>query len=50
MIISSRSAHSFRILVVRNDVVVVGKLFAADGAYSGLLPHFAVQQFSHLRR
>ncbi len=35
--------------MVRNDVVVVGELFVADRAYSGLLPHLAVQQFSHLR-
>src|SRR5207302_7201997 len=50
MVVSPGSAHSFRISMVRNDVVVVGELFVADGAYSGLLPHLAVQQFSHLRR
>jgi len=50
MIISPRSAHSFRILVVRNDVVVVGEFFVADGADSALLPHLAVQQFPYLRR
>ena len=38
------------ILVIRYDVVVVGELFVADRAYSGLLPHLAVQQFSHLCR
>jgi hypothetical protein len=35
--------------VIWNDVVVVGELFVADRAYSGLLPHLAVQQFPHLR-
>ena len=50
VVISPRSAHSFRILVVRNDVVVVGELFVTDGADSGLLPHLAVQEFPHLRR
>jgi hypothetical protein len=37
MIVSPSSSHSFRILVVRNDIVVVGELFVADGAYSGVL-------------
>jgi hypothetical protein len=50
MIISPGSSHSFRILVVWNDVVIVGKLFVADRAYPGLLPHLAVQQCSHLCR
>ncbi len=50
VIVSPRSSHSFGILVVWNDVVVVGELFVADRAYSGLLPHLAVQQFSHLCR
>jgi hypothetical protein len=49
MVISPRSTHSFGILMVWNDVVVVGELFVADRAYSGLLPHLAVQQFPHLR-
>jgi hypothetical protein len=50
MIISPRSSHSFRILVVRNNVVVVAKLLVADGAYSGLLPHLTVQECTHLSR
>ena len=37
MIISPRSSHSFRILVVRDDVVVIREFFVADGAYPGLL-------------
>ena len=36
--------------MIRHDVVVVGKLFVADRAYSRLLPHLAVQEFSHFSR
>ncbi len=50
MIVSPGSSHSFRILVVWNDVVVVGELFVADRAYSGLFPHLSVHQFSHFSR
>src|SRR5690349_8607699 len=48
MIVPPGSSHSFRILVVRNNVVVVGKLFVTDRADSGLLAHLAVQQLPHL--
>jgi len=50
MIVPPGSSHSFGILVIRNDVIVVGELIVADRAYSGLLPHLAVQQCSHLCR
>ena len=36
--------------MIWHDVVIVGKLFVADRAYSGLLPHLAVQKFSHFSR
>jgi hypothetical protein len=42
MIISPGSTHSFRILVVWDDVVVVREFFVADGAYPGLLSNFAI--------
>lgn len=50
VIVPPRSAHSFRILVVRNNVVVVRKLFMTDRAYAALQPDFAVQQLSHFCR
>jgi len=48
MVVPPSSAHSLRILVVRNDVVVVGELFVADGAYTSLLSDLTVQQLPHL--
>ncbi len=50
MVISPRSAHSFRVFVVRDDVVVIRKVFVADGAYSALLDNLSVQKFPHLGR
>lgn len=50
VIIPPRSAHSFRILVVRNDVVVVRELFVTDCAYPSLLSDLTVQQLPHLGR
>jgi hypothetical protein len=47
MIISPRATHSSGILVVRDNVVVVGELFVADCAYSFLLGDFPLQQFPH---
>ena len=49
VIISPSSAHSFRIPVVRDHIVVVRKLFMADGAFPVLLDNFPVQQFPHFR-
>jgi len=50
VIVPPRSAHSLRILVIRNDVVVVREFVVADRAYAALLPDLAVQQFPHLGR
>jgi hypothetical protein len=50
VVISPSPAHSFRILVVRNDVVVVGELFVAEGTYARLLSDLTVQQLPHLGR
>ena len=36
--------------MIRHDVVVVGELFVADGAYASLLSDLAVQQRPHFRR
>jgi hypothetical protein len=50
MVVSPRSSHTFRILVVRDDVVVIREVFVADGAYATLLDNLSVQQFPHLGR
>ena len=50
MIVSPRSTHTLRILVIRDNVVVVGEFFVADGANAALLPDFAVQELPHLPR
>jgi hypothetical protein len=42
MIVSPCAAHSFRILVIWNDVIVVGKLLMADGAFPVLLHNLPV--------
>ena len=36
--------------MIRHDVVVVGELFVADGAFLVLIDDLPVQQFPHLRR
>ena len=50
MIIPPRSSHSFRVLVVRDDIVVIGKVFVADCAYASLFSNLSVQLLSHLGR
>ena len=50
MIVPPRSPHSFRAFVVRNDVVVVGEFFVADGARASLFSDLAVEQLPHLPR
>ncbi len=50
MIIPPRSAHSFRTLVVRDDIVVIREVFVADGAYPTLLDDLSVQNLPHLGR
>ena len=50
MVIPPRSSHSFRIFVVRNDIVVIREVFVADGAYPALLDNLSVQQFPHFGR
>ena len=47
VIVSPRSAHSLRILVVWNDVAVIREFVVADRAYAALLPDLPVQQFPH---
>src|SRR5213082_855277 len=48
MVISPRTAHSFRVLVIRYDIVIVGELFVADGAFPVLLHNLPVQKLTHL--
>src|ERR1700730_11663807 len=50
MVISPGSSHSFRILVVWHDVVVVGELFVADGTLPVLLDNLPIKRFSHFSR
>ena len=49
VIVSPRPSHSFGISMVWHDVVVVRKLFVADGAFAVLLDDLPVQQFPHFR-
>ena len=48
VVIPPCSAHSFRIPVVRDDVVVIREVFVADSAYPALLDNLSVQKFPHL--
>jgi hypothetical protein len=48
VVIPPRSAHSFRIPVVGNYIVIVCELFMADSAFPVLLDNLAIQQFPHL--
>ena len=48
VVIPPRSAHSFRIPVVWNHIVIVCELFVADGTLLILLDNLAVQELSHL--
>ena len=50
MIISPRSSHTFRIPVVRHDIVVICEVFVADGADPALLDNLSVQKFPHFGR
>ena len=50
MIVPPSSSHSFRILVVRDHVVIIREVFVADGAYPALLENLPVQKFPHLGR
>src|SRR5271154_7141857 len=47
MVVPPRSSHSFRVLVVRDDVVIVREVFVADGAYPALLDNLSVQKLPH---
>jgi hypothetical protein len=48
MIVSPSSAHSFRVPMIRDHIVIVCEFLLADCAYASLLPDFAVQQLPHL--
>jgi hypothetical protein len=47
MVIPPGSSHSFWILVVWHDVVVIGEIFVADRTFLVLLDSFPIQEFSH---
>jgi len=42
MVVSPGAAHSFRFSVVRDDIVVIGEVFVADGAYAALLDNLSI--------
>jgi len=48
MIVPPRPTHSFRILVVWNNIVAIRELFVTKCAYASLLPDLAVEQIPHL--
>ena len=50
VIISPSSAHSFRIPVVWNHIVIVCELFVTDGAFPVLLDDLPVEKFPHFGR
>jgi hypothetical protein len=50
MVVPPCSSHSFRIPVVRHDIVVIRELFVTDGAFPVLFDDFAVQHLSHFCR
>jgi hypothetical protein len=50
MVVSPRAAHSLRFPVVWYDIVVIGEVFVADGAYASLLDNLSIQKFPHLGR
>jgi hypothetical protein len=50
VIIPPCSSHSFRVLVVRDHVVVIREVFVADSAYPALLDNLTVQKLPHLGR
>jgi len=50
MVIAPRASNPFRILVVRDDVVVVREVFVANGAYPAMLDNLSVQKLPHLGR
>ena len=50
MVVSPGSSHPFTPFVVRDDIVVVGEFFFADGTDSVLLNNLPAEQSSHLSR
>lgn len=48
MIVSPGSAHSFWILLVRNNIAVIREFNLADGTDAVLLDDFPIHQFPHL--
>lgn len=47
MVVSPRSSHPLGFFVIGHDVVVILKIFVADGAYPALLSNFSILQFAH---
>lgn len=50
MVVSPGSAHSFRVPVVGDDVVVIREFFVADSTLSVLLNDLPVEELAHLGR
>jgi hypothetical protein len=49
MIVPPRSSHSFRLFVIRNDIVIICELFTANRTDAVLFDDFPVHRFPHLR-
>ena len=49
MVVTPRSAHTFRVDMVRNDTVVIGEQGVAERASSILFSDFPIEQLAHLR-
>jgi hypothetical protein len=47
MIVSPGASHAFWVDVVGRDVIVVGELYMAERAFSGLRDNLAVEQLPH---
>jgi hypothetical protein len=47
MVVSPRSSHAAGMDVVRYDIVVVGELYFAEGAFTVLDDDLLVEKFSH---
>jgi hypothetical protein len=49
MVVPPGSSHTFRILMVWNDVAVVSEVFVAESTFSALLRDLAIHQLTHFR-
>jgi hypothetical protein len=48
MIVPPRSPHSFRLFMIRHDIVIIGELFTANRADAVLFDDLSIHQLPHL--